>query len=161
MACSLETLTCGRFEERYSCGFYSCGLLKPDALERGLEEKIFDIIREHGFEIIAVRETALNEEQVRALWPPEELVGFWEDLKEAYMAGSSTFFIVRGGPNAIQRLTDLVGNCEPTRAEPHTIRHHFGETIRRNAIHSTSSERTFWREVRSFFTPEELVDLLD
>jgi nucleoside-diphosphate kinase len=161
MNCSPETLTSGRFKEHYSCGFYSCGLLKPDALERGLEEEVFDIIQEHDFEIIAVRETVLSEEQVRALWPPEELSSFWEELKEAYMAGPSIFFIVRGGPNAIQTLTDLVGNCEPTKAEPHTIRHRFGETIRRNAIHSTSSEETFWREVCSFFTPKELVGLLD
>jgi hypothetical protein len=89
---SPETLTGGRFKEHCSSGFYSCGLLKPDALERGLEERIFDIIQEHGFEVIAVREIVLSEEQVRALWPPEELAGFWEELKEAYMAGPSIFF---------------------------------------------------------------------
>lgn len=136
--------------------YYSCGLLKPDALQRKIENEIFEAIQKHGFDIVAVRKTMLTEEQIKALWPPKECVGFWERLKEAYMEGPSIFFIAHNGSNTIQKLSDLVGYREPTIAEPHTLRRQFGETILRNVIHSTSSEQTFWREVNSFFTPEEL-----
>ena len=152
MACSPESfnrfsLTKEQQQNLYS--HYSSGLLKPDALERKLEKEILEAIQEHGFDIVAIRKTVLNEEQVKALWPPEYCVGFWERLKEAYMEGPSIFFIAHSEFDTIRKLTDLVGYHEPTIAESHTLRHQFGETILRNVIHSTSNEQTFWREVNS------------
>lgn len=159
MACSPEAFHYYSFtkeQKQNADDYYSSGLLKPDALQRNLENKIFEAIQKHGFDIVAVRKTTLTEEQVKALWPPEECVGFWERLKDAYMEGPSIFFIAHNGSDTIQKLNDLVGYREPTMAEPYTLRHKFGETILRNVIHSTSNRQTFWREVNSFFTPEEL-----
>lgn len=84
---------------------------------------------------------------------------FYERLLKFSLSGDCMVFIVKGD-DAIARLNDLVGHREPRQAEKDTIRHRFGRSVKRNVIHSTATEETFWREVSLFFTRSELNRLL-
>ena len=55
------------------------------------------------------------------------------------------------GLNAISKYRSLMGNTNPKKAEPGTIRHDFAEAIDANAVHGSDSLESAAREVAYFF----------
>lgn len=120
-----------------------------------MEKEVLEIIESYGFEIIAEKRVRLTKREVDIVWETCLFEDFYEGLLEFSLSGDCVVFIVRGD-DAITSLNNLVGHREPMKAKSHTIRHRFGISNRRNLIHSTEDEGTFWKEVSLFFTQSEL-----
>jgi len=129
---------------------YSFGMLKPDCIERKLEKNVFERIESSGLIVKATRIVALKQEQIDIIYPCCKSGDFYQEMSKFLLSGRCEVFIVKGD-DAINRLNDLVGYRDPLFAKEGTIRHCFGETIRRNIIHSVSSDLAFWEEVSLFF----------
>jgi len=138
---------------------YSSGLLKPDCLERNLVDEVLAAIREAGLEIVAVKRVRLTQKEIDVIYESCVCEDFYGDMSVCYCAGDCIFYIVKGA-NAIDRLNDVIGNREPAVADAYTIRHRFGQDVRRNVIHGTDNKKTFWKEVKLFFSREELGRIL-
>ena len=51
----------------------------------------------------------------------------------------------------INKNRELMGNTDPTKANPGTIRSDFAHTIDANAVHGSDSEESAKREISFFF----------
>jgi nucleoside diphosphate kinase len=51
------------------------------------------------------------------------------------------------GPNAVQKIRDVLGPTDPSKAPPGSIRREFGQTVMVNAAHASDSEENAKREV--------------
>lgn len=129
---------------------YSFGMLKPDCIERKLEKEVFEKIESAGLIVLATRRVLLMQEQIDIIYSCCNPSDFYQEMSAFLMSGECEVFIVKGN-DAINRLNYLVGYRNPLLADEGTIRRCFGENMRRNVIHSTSNELTFWREVVLFF----------
>ena len=55
--------------------------------------------------------------------------------------------LVYEGPNAVQKIRDVLGPTDPSKAPPGSIRREFGQTVMVNAAHASDSEDNARREV--------------
>jgi len=55
--------------------------------------------------------------------------------------------LVYEGPNAVQKIRDVLGPTDPSKAPPGSIRREFGQTVMVNAAHASDSEDNAKREV--------------
>ena len=55
--------------------------------------------------------------------------------------------LVYEGPNAVQKIRDVLGPTDPSKAPPGSIRREFGQTVMVNAAHASDSEENAKREV--------------
>jgi nucleoside-diphosphate kinase len=138
---------------------YSIGLLKPDCLKRGIVKEVLKTIESIGLEIIIVKRLRLTKREIDTVWASCLTENFYKELLEFSLSGDCMIFLVKGD-NAINLLNNLVGYHEPMLAGKGTIRHRFGKSVKENVIHSTATEKTFWKEVLLFFTQSELDRLL-
>ena len=60
------------------------------------------------------------------------------------------------GENAILKNRELMGNTDPSKADPGTIRADFADSIDANAVHGSDSEESAKRELSYFFKDDEL-----
>ncbi len=54
--------------------------------------------------------------------------------------------LVYEGPNAVQKIRDVLGPTDPSKAPPGSIRREFGQTVMVNAAHASDSEESAQRE---------------
>ena len=74
------------------------------------------------------------------------------------MTSGPVFVQVLEGENAIQKNRDLMGATNPQEAEKGTIRADFASSIDANAVHGSDSIPSAEREIKYFFSSEEIVD---
>ncbi len=76
---------------------------------------------------------------------------FYDDLIE-FMTSGPVFIQVLEGEDAISKNRELMGNTDPSKADPGTIRADFAQTIDANAVHGSDSEISAEREIAFFFS---------
>ncbi len=128
----------------------SLGILKPDCLRRGLEEKVLSIIKASGLRVVKSKKVPLTEEEVRIIWNPCANEWFFPDLIE-FMTSSEVIVFVVEGVDAIKKLNDLVGSSNPAKSEKNTIRYRYGISKKENTIHSSLDEKEYIKEYNLLF----------
>ncbi|UZE92963.1 MAG: nucleoside-diphosphate kinase [Candidatus Nealsonbacteria bacterium] len=113
------------------------------------------IIKSAGLRIVLKKKILLTEQQVRELYKRHVGKKFFQSMVNFLTSGDVIVFIVEG-KDALNRLNELVGSTDPQEAPEGTIRHKFGKSVQKNAIHSSYSAPGAWREARIFFAKEDL-----
>jgi nucleoside-diphosphate kinase len=65
--------------------------------------------------------------------------------------------MVVSGPNAIGAIRYVVGDTDPLKAQPGTIRGEYAVTVCKNIVHSSDSVKTAKKEISRFFKPAEIL----
>lgn len=69
--------------------------------------------------------------------------------------------MVYEGENAIKKIRDIVGDTDPEKANPVSIRGAYGRITRsgvfENVVHASSSVQDAEKEIKLWFKPEEIV----
>jgi nucleoside-diphosphate kinase len=131
------------------------GILKPDAVERGLVGKVLTMIEDAGFTIRRMEMVRLTPERARAFYAVHEGKPFLDDLV-AYMTSGPCVPVMLEAEDAIPRWRELMGATNPENAKPGTIRAAFGKNIQTNTVHGSDAPETARTEILFFF-PEESV----
>lgn len=131
-------------------------IIKPDSVEKRVIGEIIRKIEEAGFNILAIKFTKLTEKQARSFYEVHKERHFYLDLVK-YMTSGPIVAIALEKDNAVEEFRKLIGNTDPTKAEPGTIRKLFGTNIEKNAIHGSDSAENAEKEILFFFTKSELV----
>jgi nucleoside-diphosphate kinase len=63
------------------------------------------------------------------------------------------------GESAIQVVRKMMGATDPLKAEPGTLRSDFALTMERNVVHGSDSLESAEREIRLFFSKNELFSI--
>mgnify|MGYP001559393715 CR=1 FL=1 len=136
---------------------YSVSILKPDCIERGMEDTVRSMLEQNGFTILLEKKTRLSRNDILFIY--ERCVGkdFFEGLS-SFLTSSDVIVLVVSNPNAadvIKKLNSLMGHTDPSLAKEGTIRK-LGESIKRNLAHSSADATSAWREVSRLFSKEEI-----
>ena len=137
---------------------YSFGLLKPDCLERGLVEQAFGLIEKQGLRIVFQKKHRLSIQDVFFLY--QRCIGkeFFGIMTDFLTSNDSLLYVVVSETeiDVPKLLNHIVGETNPTKAEPNTLRS-LGESICRNIAHSAENHEVFLREVGHFLNKEERI----
>jgi nucleoside-diphosphate kinase len=130
------------------------GFIKPDAYEKRREIK--DMILGTGLDIVLEKDPYFFFEKLaRELYEPIHDKPWYEDAVKLAMSGP-TVQLLMTGEDAIKRLSDIVGDKDPRKALPNTIRGKYGKQLPYNAFHRSDSKLNVVREVLLNFSEEEI-----
>lgn len=131
-------------------------ILKPDALERGLERVAFEEIRRLGIMIGDVSVRRLDAEEVRAHYAKYVGEPFFPKI-EAYMTRDVCAVCVCEGEDAVAKLRALAGATRPDEAAEDSLRGRFGRVTEdgciENVLHCSATREEAEEEILRFFGP--------
>ena len=120
-------------------------IIKPDAVERKLENKIKDIFIKNNFEIIKEKKVKLEKKDAEQFYKVHETKPFYNELCN-YLSSGPIVVMVLKKDNAILDNRKIMGATNPKDAEDGTIRKEFGISIDKNSVHGSDS-----KEINFFF----------
>ena len=125
-------------------------IIKPDAVERNLDEAIKTMFISDGFKIIKEKKIKLEKEDAEKFYKVHETKPFYNDLCE-YLSSGAIIVMVLERENAIKSNRDLMGATDPSKAQEGTIRKLFGMSIDKNSVHGSDSRENAKIEIDFFF----------
>ena len=125
-------------------------IIKPDAVERNLNEKIKAIFVKEGFKIIKEKKIKLEKYDAEKFYKVHETKPFYRDLCE-YLSSGPVVAMVLEKEDAISSNRRIMGATDPKNADDGTIRKQFGLSIDKNSVHGSDSVENAKKEISFFF----------
>ena len=125
-------------------------IIKPDAVERNLENEIKDIFKKNGFVILKDKKIQIDKSEAEKFYKVHETKPFYNDLCN-YLSSGSIVVMVLEKENAVLGNRELMGATNPKDANEGTIRKKYGISIDKNSVHGSDSVENAKIEIDFFF----------
>ena len=125
-------------------------IIKPDAVERNLNEEIKKEFIKNGFKIYKEKKIKLEKSEAEKFYQVHQSKPFYNDLC-SYLSSGPIVVMVLEKENAILENRKLMGATDPTKAEEGTIRKKYGISIDKNSVHGSDSSENAKIEIDFFF----------
>ena len=125
-------------------------IIKPDAVERNLEDEIKQMFLEKGFKIIKEKKIQIEKTEAELFYQVHQTKPFYNDLCTYLSSGPIVVMIIEK-ENAIKENRNLMGATNPKDAEVGTIRKKYGISIDKNSVHGSDSVENAKKEIDFFF----------
>lgn len=140
-------------------------LIKPDGLKKSLTGNILTRLSETKLEIIASKVVRVSKELAEQHYYHLKDKPFFPELIK-YLQGElhdrkKVLAMVYGGEDAINKVRQLAGATNPEEADPTSIRGSYGRITTKglyeNVIHASTNESEAEREIKLWFSPDEII----
>ena len=125
-------------------------IIKPDAVERKLENEIKEMFKNTGFNIQKEKKIQITKSEAEEFYKVHETKPFYNDLC-AYLSSGPIIVMILEHESAVLRNRDLMGATNPKDAEEGTIRKKYGISIDKNSVHGSDSAENAKIEIDFFF----------
>ena len=125
-------------------------IVKPDAVERNLENEIKEMFKHKGFLILKEKKIQIEKSEAEKFYKVHETKPFYNDLC-AYLSSGPIVVMVLEKDNAVLGNRELMGATNPKDAEEGTIRKIYGISIDKNSVHGSDSVENAKIEIDFFF----------
>jgi len=130
-------------------------LIKPDAMQRGLGGTIISRLEGQRLRLVALKMLRMDRALAQRHYAIHKDKSFFESLV-SYITSSPIIAAVFEGEGAVEVIRKAMGTTDPIKAETGTIRADFGLDIERNAVHGSDSVETAEKEIKLFFSEDEI-----
>ena len=124
-------------------------IIKPDAVERNLENNIKNFFLNNSLRIIDSKKIQITKEEAEEFYRVHQSKPFYNDLC-SYLSSGPIEVIILEGQNAIKENRRLMGATDPKKAEKGTIRFLYGISIDKNSVHGSDSLDNAKKEIDIF-----------
>ncbi|MCZ6615271.1 MAG: nucleoside-diphosphate kinase [Chloroflexi bacterium] len=131
-------------------------LAKPDAVQRGLAGTIIARLEARGLNIVAIKLIQIDRPMAERHYEAHIGKPFFEGLVR-FITSSPVVATVLEGNRAIDIVRQTMGETDPAKATPGTIRGDFALDIGRNLVHGSDSPEAAQREIALFFDQADLL----
>ena len=125
-------------------------IIKPDAVERNLENEIKEMFKNNGFLILKEKKIQIEKSEAEKFYKVHEMKPFYNDLC-TYLSSGPIVVMVLEKENAVLGNRDLMGSTNPKDAKNGTIRKKYGISIDKNSVHGSDSVENAKIEIDFFF----------
>ena len=125
-------------------------IIKPDAVERGLENEIKNQFLSNGFEITNEKKIKISKSEAEDFYKVHQTKPFYNDLC-SYLSSGPIVVMILEKENAVKANRELMGATNPNDAEDGTIRKKYGISIDKNSVHGSDSIDNAKIEIDFFF----------
>ena len=129
---------------------HTLSIIKPDAVERNLDNEIKEMFKNKGFSIINEKKIQIEKSEAEKFYKVHETKPFYSDLC-AYLSSGPIVVMVLEKENAVLANRELMGATNPTDAQEGTIRKKYGISIDKNSVHGSDSVDNAKIEIDFFF----------
>ena len=100
-------------------------IIKPDAVERNLDNEIKQIFKDNGFSILNEKKIQIEKSEAEKFYKVHETKPFYNDLCEYLSSGPIVVMVIQK-ENAVLANRELMGATNPKDAKEGTIRKKYG-----------------------------------
>ena len=125
-------------------------IIKPDAVERNLQDQIKQEFTNKGFEIIKEKKIHISKEEAERFYKVHETKPFYNDLCN-YLSSGPIVAMILEKVDAVSENRKVMGATDPTKADEGTIRKKYGISIDKNSVHGSDSIDNAKIEIDFFF----------
>ena len=125
-------------------------IIKPDAVERNLENEIKEIFKNNRFNILKEKKIQITKSEAEQFYKVHETKPFYNDLC-AYLSSGPIVVMLLEKEDALLGNRKLMGATDPKDAEEGTIRKKYGISIDKNSVHGSDSVENAKIEIDFFF----------
>ena len=126
-------------------------IIKPDAVERNLAEKIKEKFLENKLVIKNQKKIQITREEAAEFYKVHQTKPFYDRLCN-YLSSGPIVVMILEGENAITVNRKIMGATDPKQADDGTIRKEFGISIDKNSVHGSDSGDNAKKEIKFFFS---------
>ena len=125
-------------------------IIKPDAVERNLEDEIKEMFKSNGFQILKEKKIQIEKAEAEKFYKVHETKPFYNDLC-TYLSSGPIVVMILEKEDAVKANRELMGATNPKDAEEGTIRKKYGISIDKNSVHGSDSINNAKIEIDFFF----------
>ena len=125
-------------------------IIKPDAVERNLDNEIKQMFVKNGFNILKEKKIQIEKSEAEKFYKVHETKPFYNDLC-TYLSSGPIITMILEKENAVADNRKLMGATNPKDAEEGTIRKKYGISIDKNSVHGSDSVENAKIEIDFFF----------
>ena len=125
-------------------------IIKPDAVERNLQDEIKNEFNKNGFAISREKKIHISKQEAEQFYKVHETKPFYNDLCE-YLSSGPIIVMSLQKKNAVLDNRKLMGATNPKEAEKGTLREKYGISIDKNSVHGSDSIENAKIEIDFFF----------
>ena len=125
-------------------------IIKPDAVERNLDNEIKEFFKKNNFIIVKEKKIQIEKSEAEIFYKVHETKPFYNDLC-SYLSSGPIVVMVIEKENGILANRELMGATNPKDALDGTIRKKYGISIDKNSVHGSDSPENAKIEINFFF----------
>ena len=125
-------------------------IIKPDAVERNLENKIKSFFEEKNLKILNSKKVQISKEEAAEFYKAHQTKPFYQDLCN-YLSSGPIVVMILEGEGAISINRKIMGSTDPIKAAEGTLRKIYGLSIDKNSVHGSDSLESAKTEIAFFF----------
>ena len=125
-------------------------IIKPDAVERKLEDKIKDFFKKNELKILKSKKVKISKEEAAEFYKVHQTKPFYSELCN-YLSSGPIVVMILEGENAVLKNRELMGATNPKDADEGTLRKMYGISIDKNSVHGSDSPENAKIEIDFFF----------
>ena len=125
-------------------------IIKPDAVERKLEDKIKVFFEKNNLKILESKKVKISKEEAAEFYKVHQTKPFYSELCN-YLSSGPIVVMVLEGENAVLKNRELMGATDPKKAEEGTLRKMYGISIDKNSVHGSDSIENAETEIKFYF----------
>ena len=125
-------------------------IVKPDAIERNLENKIKSFFKEKNLKILKSKKVHNTKEEAAEFYKVHQTKPFYKNLCN-YLSSGPIVVMVLEGEGAVFKNRQIMGATDPLKAEEGTLRKMYGLSIDKNSVHGSDSVENAKIEIGFFF----------
>ena len=131
-------------------------LAKPDAVQRGLAGTIIARLEARGLKVVAIKLIQIDRSMAERHYEAHVGKPFFDGLVQ-FITSSPVVAMVLESNRAIEIVRQTMGDTDPAKATPGTIRGDLALDIGRNLVHGSDSPEAAQREIALFFDRADLL----
>ena len=125
-------------------------IIKPDAVERNLENTIKSFFKEKNLKIVKNKKVHITKEEAAEFYKIHQTKPFYQNLCN-YLSSGPIVVMVLEGEGAVFKNRQIMGATDPLKAEEGTLRKMYGLSIDKNSVHGSDSAESAKTEIDFFF----------
>ena len=125
-------------------------IVKPDAVERNLENRIKSFFKEKNLKILKNKKVHITKEEAAEFYKVHQTKPFYKNLCN-YLSSGPIVVMVLEGEGAIFKNRQIIGDTDPLKAEEGTLRKMYGLSIDKNSVHGSDSAESAKTQIDFFF----------
>ena len=124
-------------------------IVKPDAVERNLENRIKFFFKEKNLKILKSKKVQITKEEAAEFYKVHQTKPFYQNLCN-YLSSAPIVVMVLEGEDAVSKNRQIMGATDPLQAEEGTLRKMYGLSVDKNSVHGSDSVENAKTEIGFF-----------
>ena len=130
-------------------------MVKPDGVQRGLIAEIIGRFERKGFKLVGLKLTKPSLQKAQQHYADLSSKPFYEGLCN-FLSSGPVVAMAWEGEGVVKTARMMMGETDPKKSLPGSIRGDFSVTIGRNVLHGSDSADSAKKEIDFWFSEEEV-----